>query len=107
LTGRNRKFYLYPLSIKEIVESYGKIKIAKELENYLTFGMYPKIVSVESREEKAILIKELAMDYLFKDLKFTMIKYLRILFLLINLTSNIISLETNVLLRWTQPQMYP
>jgi predicted AAA+ superfamily ATPase len=68
LTGRNRKFYLYPLSIKELVDAYGKIQINKELETYLTFGMYPKIVASESREEKAILIKELAGDYLFKDL---------------------------------------
>jgi predicted AAA+ superfamily ATPase len=34
----------------------------------MTFGMYPKIVATESREEKALLIKELAGDYLFKDL---------------------------------------
>ncbi|MDD5720890.1 MAG: ATP-binding protein [Candidatus Pacebacteria bacterium] len=68
LTGRNRKFYLYPLSIKELVSAHGKIKIQKELETYMTFGMYPKIVSVESREEKALLVKELAGDYLFKDL---------------------------------------
>lgn len=68
LTGRNRKFHLYPLSIKELVDAYGKIQINKELETYLTFGMYPKIVASESREEKAVLIKELTGDYLFKDL---------------------------------------
>jgi hypothetical protein len=68
LTGRNRKFHLYPLSIKELVDAYGKIQINKELESYLTFGMYPKIVASESREEKSVLIKELAGDYLFKDL---------------------------------------
>ncbi len=68
LTGRNRKFYLYPLSVSELVEAYGKINTDKELETYMTFGMYPKIVSAQSREEKAILIKELAGDYLFKDL---------------------------------------
>src|SRR3989338_3572377 len=68
LTGRNRKFYLYPLSIKELVDAYGKINIDKELDSYLTFGLYPGIVNANSREEKAILIKELAGDYLFKDL---------------------------------------
>src|SRR3989338_10057694 len=30
LTGRNRKFYLYPLSIKELVTTYGQINIEKE-----------------------------------------------------------------------------
>lgn len=68
LTGRNRKFYLYPLSIKEVVGAHGKIAVQKELDSYMTFGMYPEIVTTSSREEKAILIKELAEDYLFKDL---------------------------------------
>lgn len=68
LTGRNRKFYLYPLSIQEIVDAHGRINVNKELSSYLTFGMYPGIVNALSREEKAILIKELAGDYLFKDL---------------------------------------
>ena len=68
LTGRNRKFYLYPLSIKEAVDAYGKIQVSKELDSFMTFGMYPEIVNALSREEKATLIKELAGDYLFKDL---------------------------------------
>ena len=68
LTGRNRKFYLYPLSLKEIADAKGKISVGKELESYMTFGMYPAIVNAPSREEKALLIKELAEDYLFKDL---------------------------------------
>lgn len=68
LTGRNRKFYLYPLSIKEVVNAYGKIQISKELDSFMTFGMYPAIVNALSREEKATLIRELAVDYLFKDL---------------------------------------
>ncbi|MBI5413589.1 ATP-binding protein [Candidatus Peregrinibacteria bacterium] len=68
LTGRNRKFYLYPLSIKEVVAAYGKLQVNKELDSYMTFGMYPAIVNAISREEKATLIRELAGDYLFKDL---------------------------------------
>ena len=68
LTGRNRKFYLYPLSIKEVVDAYGKVTVSKELDSYLTFGMYPAIVNALSREDKATLIRELAGDYLFKDL---------------------------------------
>ncbi len=70
LTGRNRKFYLYPLSIKELVDAYGKMQVNKEIDSYLTFGMYPAIVNAVSREEKAILVRELAVDYLFKDLFF-------------------------------------
>lgn len=68
LTGRNRKFYLYPLSIKEVVGAYGKIQTKKELDSHMTFGMYPAIVNAVSRGEKATLVRELAGDYLFKDL---------------------------------------
>jgi len=68
LTGRNRKFYLYPLSIKEITDTFGASTVNKKLDSYLTFGMYPEIVNAEPRQEKALLIKELAGDYLFKDL---------------------------------------
>ena len=70
LTGRNRKFYLYPLSIKEVVDAYGVITVSKEFDSYMTFGMYPAIVNAPSREEKITLIKELTEDYLFKDLFF-------------------------------------
>jgi len=68
LTGRNRKFYLYPLSIKELMQFSDVITVKKHLEEYMTFGMYPQIVSANTRQEKIILIKELATDYLFKDL---------------------------------------
>lgn len=68
LTGRNRKFYLYPLSIRELIMAYGTHTVSKQLEEYFTFGTYPQIVNAKSREEKIMLIKELAGDYLFKDL---------------------------------------
>ncbi|MEK7586376.1 MAG: AAA family ATPase, partial [Patescibacteria group bacterium] len=67
LTGRNRKFYLYPLSIKELISAYGKINVNDQLEDYLTFGLYPQIVSATNRSEKIRLMKELTGDYLFKD----------------------------------------
>lgn len=68
LTGRNRKFYLYPLSIGEVATAYGKLQVIKDLDSCLTFGMYPAIINAVSREEKTTLVKELAVDYLFKDL---------------------------------------
>jgi len=70
LTGRNRKFHLYPLSIKELVDAYGQITVQKSLEDLLSFGMYPQIVNASARKDKILLIKELTGDYLFKDLFF-------------------------------------
>src|SRR3989338_1871464 len=68
LTGRNRKFYLYPLSIKELIGFSSVLTVKKNLEEYMTFGTYPQIASANTRQEKTVLIKELAGDYLFKDL---------------------------------------
>lgn len=68
LTGRNRKFLLYPLSIAELIKAYSKFEVEKQLEDYLLFGTYPQIISTSGREEKKRLIKELTLDYLFKDL---------------------------------------
>lgn len=68
LTGRHRKFHLYPLSLKELVDAYGEIYVNKELETLMSFGTYPAVVNAVSREEKALLIRELTSDYLFKDL---------------------------------------
>lgn len=68
LTGRNRKFYLYPLSLGELIGAHGILDTRKQLEDYLIFGMYPAVVNASSRSEKIMLTKELANDYLFKDL---------------------------------------
>ncbi len=68
LTGRNRKFFLYPLSLSEVVHAYSKINVEKQIEEYLTFGMYPQIVAGGGRDEKMRLVRELTVDYLFKDL---------------------------------------
>ena len=68
LTGRNRKFHMYPLSLAELIKSYDIHHVEKSLEDYMIFGTYPQIINESSRKEKALLIKELANDYLFKDL---------------------------------------
>ncbi|MDP3989078.1 MAG: ATP-binding protein [bacterium] len=68
LTGRSRKFFLYPLSLSEVVHAYSRLDVEKRIEEYFTFGMYPQIVAATGRDEKIRLIRELTSDYLFKDL---------------------------------------
>lgn len=68
LTGRNRKFHLYPLSVWEIANAYGAHETELHIESYLTYGTYPQIVSAENVIEKQKLIVELTQDYLFRDL---------------------------------------
>ena len=75
LTGRCDEFWLFPLSIKEIWQKSDKISRDRDLEKWLIYGSYPGVWSLESNEEKSIKIKQLASNYLYKDvLKFNEIK---------------------------------
>ncbi len=65
LTGRNWKFYLFPLSIKELSLAYGS-QLKNKLEDLLIFGSYPEVVSAQ--ENKKEILKNLASDYLYRDL---------------------------------------
>jgi len=65
LTGRNWKFYLFPLSLKELSLAYG-LELKKKLVELLVFGSYPEVVSAEGGKKE--ILKNLASDYLYKDL---------------------------------------
>lgn len=67
LTGRKRTFILYPISIKELCSIYNKHEIKEKLEEFLLFGLYPEIVTTNSKKEKIELLKELVDSYLLKD----------------------------------------
>ncbi|MES2023781.1 MAG: ATP-binding protein [Patescibacteria group bacterium] len=65
MTGRVFEFILLPLSLKEIrmVKNITK----EDLMDYLLFGTYPAVVSAETRAEKEIVLKNIATNYLYKD----------------------------------------
>ncbi len=65
LTGRNWKFYLFPLSIKELSLVYGG-GLKSKLSDLLVFGSYPEVVSVEDNKKE--ILTTLSSDYLYKDL---------------------------------------
>ncbi len=66
LTGRKFEFILYPFSLNELINEYGKIELDMNLENRIIFGMYPEIVTdVENSKENLRLISE---SYLYKDI---------------------------------------
>lgn len=75
LTGRCDEFWLFPLSVKEIWQKSDKISRERDLEKWLIYGSYPGVWSLDSDKEKSIKIKQLASNYLYKDvLKFNKIK---------------------------------
>ncbi len=67
LTGRNIRFRLFPLSVRELVARHQPIKVRERLNELLIFGTYPGIVDLP-REKKIRKLEELVSDYLFKDL---------------------------------------
>lgn len=67
LTGRSIQFWLYPLSLKELAGVWDRIEIESQLENLLIYGAYPAVITAPSIEEKTIILKQLVMDYLYKD----------------------------------------
>jgi len=66
LTGRSRKYILYPVSFEEIKNIYGYPDAFAMLENMLRFGLYPEILSKTEQEKKDELI-HIASNYLYKD----------------------------------------
>lgn len=68
LTGRNRKYKLYPLSLPELVLAYGELLVKNHLAEYIIYGNYPAVVAESTIADKKNQVKELARDYLFKDL---------------------------------------
>lgn len=74
LTGRSRVFKLYPLSFTELAYK-NALEANRALETLLVFGTYPEVQTVLSVEEKKETIKNIAANYLYKDiLKFQNLK---------------------------------
>lgn len=75
LTGRSLEFWLFPLSLNELLNKSNEIEAQRNLEKLLIYGSYPEIYQLESAELKSQRIKYLASNYLYKDtLKFNSIK---------------------------------
>lgn len=68
LTGRTYEFQLFPFSLKELSSVWDKTEMTRQLENLLIYGSYPGVVSASSLEEKAVQLKQLTNQYLFKDI---------------------------------------
>lgn len=77
LTGRKQEFFLAPLTLKEILAYRGVNPnqitasfplLEKILEDYLLFGGYPEVVTLETKSLKTAKISEIASSYTLKDL---------------------------------------
>lgn len=67
MTGRAFEFMLLPLSLPEISHAYPDMSEA-DLFSIMQFGSYPAVVSAEKVDEKLFAIKNIATNYLYKDI---------------------------------------
>lgn len=68
LTGRTSTFFLYPLSWVELQEKYRTTRPEIALEELLTFGMYPRVHTLTTQEERIAYLVEYTNNYLTKDI---------------------------------------
>ncbi len=66
LTGRKIEYFLYPLSLRELVNHFGFLDTNRLLEERMLYGMYPEVVL--NSDTKKNQLKEIARSYLFKDI---------------------------------------
>ena len=98
LTGRKRTIVLYPLSQIELKEYHNKFELKEHLEEYLIYGLYPEVLTSESRVEKRVILDDLVNSYLLKDvLALERVKSSKVLLDLLKLLSfqigNLVSLN--------------
>ncbi len=67
LTGRNIKFRLFPLSLKEIQEKNNWLWNLNNLNKLLIYGTYPGIIDL-SVEDQQVKLSEISGDYLYRDI---------------------------------------
>lgn len=68
LTGRSVTNMLFPVSIIELKLQLGGMQVLQEIENYLTYGMYPEVLTLGNVTEKVSYLIELRNSYLLKDI---------------------------------------
>ena len=67
MTGRAYEFLLFPLSLHEILVAYPDLG-AEELFLTMQLGSYPAVVSATTLDDKLFAIKNIATNYLYKDI---------------------------------------
>ena len=68
LVGRQRQINLFPISAAEIVSHFGGAYPQEHLEQFLIFGLYPEILTVDSIDKKREKLALLRDGYLYRDI---------------------------------------
>jgi len=75
-TGRTRTYQLFPVSLRELRTLQTVFDLKERLPEFLVYGMYPEVLTIQRKEEKSKHLDELASSYLYKDvLRLNNIRY--------------------------------
>jgi predicted AAA+ superfamily ATPase len=64
LVGRSTRFMLTPFSIKEINKQQPTFQTITNIDQYLVYGFYPELISIDSGAEQARYLTEIVDSYL-------------------------------------------
>ncbi|MBM4177250.1 ATP-binding protein [Candidatus Gribaldobacteria bacterium] len=67
LTGRSATFFLYPIAVNELKPQPPDLSLEPRLEEFLRFGMYPKVLTLTGEKEKENYLYDLVNNYLYRD----------------------------------------
>jgi len=68
LTGRKIVLHLFPAAQMEMRMLFNSFDLKQLKEDFLIYGSYPEVVSLDSRNDKIIRLKEIAESYLLRDI---------------------------------------
>jgi len=68
LTGRKWTFRLYPIAVLELGRVFNRFELREQIEERLVYGSYPNLFNLAGRDLKIAYLRELASDYLYKDI---------------------------------------
>lgn len=67
LTGRFFSYTMFPVAELELAHTKNPVELLESLDNRLIYGSYPEVITASDVETKKEIIKNIASNYLFKD----------------------------------------
>lgn len=68
LTGRVKTFKMHPLSLQELRVDKNLFEINESMEEFLLYGLYPEVYTIDSIRDKESHLREITSSYLYKDI---------------------------------------
>lgn len=68
LVGRKIILEMFPLAQCELNNHYNPFELKSSLNDYLIYGAYPEVLTLQNKQDKIMYLKEIVGSYLYKDI---------------------------------------